>query len=634
MIIEDKHYSDDDQEKLIHDWFEGSLSPESIMIFRAKLQSPEFAKEVGRYALLSGYLRDQGGYIRDESTMPVDTTSEKVDNEPSFSKILSVADISQLYDMFEQKSRPRADLLIRRMRFHTISMVLLIFVSVTTLAVIFGYVQHQKNMDHRQANQHIAVSLPPHLTDGEPKNEDNTNYPGFNTSTNGNNKTDLPIIAVLRNVINVDWGNKPSITQGELLRARHLEFESGFLMVDFLSGVRMIVEGPADLDLKSENEVYVSKGKMSCHVTEFGRGFKIYTKEMDVIDLGTRFGLEVNGNSKPEIHVLEGKVLLQTGMEEQAVEIQEKEARRWDQGELTSVAFAPERFTQPGELASINATAVQKKFQSWREWCDMLHRDNSVILHYTASRLDKETNVLQNTVTGPKAASNGTLIGCSYGTNRWGNGESIDFRTPIDRVLFKVPGEHNMLTFLVWARVDALINEYNALIDCEEQRIWEANLPEKYKPKPVKPPFLRGIRWEIRKNGRMQFSVCHGTDKLIGDLHDIRNLNNIGSLFDWDRYVSPEPIVQPESFGQWCFLAVTYDTKRKLVTQYYNGKQVHEAVLEKPVSVPLSFVNIGNCGEPFDVQQFRLVGSFDEVMILDRVLSTSEIARIGRMGSR
>ena len=43
------------------------------------------------------------------------------------------------------------------------------------------------------------------------------------------------------------------------------------------------------------------------------RGFTIKTSDMDVIDLGTEFGLEVGSGGKAKVHVFDGKVKLNSG---------------------------------------------------------------------------------------------------------------------------------------------------------------------------------------------------------------------------------------------------------------------------------------------------------------------------------
>lgn len=614
----------DDFIDLIHVWFEGTPTPEDVARFRQRLDDPLFRKEVGHYAITSGHLRDQGGYLRDDKAVSGTGTAANVP-DACVSTLLNARDVTELYELLERnRTKTKSDPVLRRLRFHMVATLLLLLVSVVTLGVIVFSLTGDRDAGGRvvETAETIAVSYPEiaDATDGTGPLDQEAETASRSPS---NSKQEPPVVATMRNIVDVEWVGMNPVQHGEMLRAGRLAINKGLLVIDFLSGVRVIVRGPAELELNNTHEIFVSHGNLSCQVTEFGRGFKIRTPQMDVIDLGTSFGLDIVPNRKPEIHVLEGKVLVQTTKEKKAVEIEENQAFRWEGDSLGEVVFDPDRFVNLDEVQSLDRFSVEKKTHLWNDKTETFHREGHVLVHYSGQDVDLKRNLLINRAKANKLANDGVLIGCSRGLNRWGNGDAVEFRTPIDRVLFKVQGQYDTLTFLTWVRIDALTNDCTALVTCEEQRIWEANLPEKYRSKAkFEPPYLRGIRWEIAKTGQIHFNICHG-----GKVFD-------PGLFEWDIYGTGEPVIRQEEFGQWLFLAVTYDRPSASVALFVNGKCIARHKVSRPVTLPLEYLNIGNCDVPFAKVQYRLLGSVDELLILNRALPTEEIAEIHQVGSR
>lgn len=82
----------------------------------------------------------------------------------------------------------------------------------------------------------------------------------------------------------------------------------GMVRFTFPSGVKAIVEGPSQIALTSDLSVKVDGGQAWFRVPEAGHGFTVQTKQVDVIDLGTEFGVRFGGEGKLEVHVAKGIV--------------------------------------------------------------------------------------------------------------------------------------------------------------------------------------------------------------------------------------------------------------------------------------------------------------------------------------
>ena len=114
--------------------------------------------------------------------------------------------------------------------------------------------------------------------------------------------------AVMVDFADVKWvGNAPKL--GEPLMPGSLAFESGTIEMLFFNGVRSVIEGPADLLLVNDSQVFCRRGKWSVTVPPSGIGFEIQTPHGTIRDLGTQFFAAVAGE-QCDVHVLKGSVEL------------------------------------------------------------------------------------------------------------------------------------------------------------------------------------------------------------------------------------------------------------------------------------------------------------------------------------
>lgn len=87
-----------------------------------------------------------------------------------------------------------------------------------------------------------------------------------------------------------------------------LRIQSGTAAITFNSGAATIVEGPAELSLETGNRLFLKSGRLVADVPEQAYGFTVNTPRLNAVDLGTRFGVSVDGEGNSELHVMEGEV--------------------------------------------------------------------------------------------------------------------------------------------------------------------------------------------------------------------------------------------------------------------------------------------------------------------------------------
>ena len=136
-----------------------------------------------------------------------------------------------------------------------------------------------------------------------------------------------------------------------LVTGQKIELEQGLAEIEFSSGARVILQGPAQLIIEGENEATLSSGQLAAVVTQEAKGFTIRAPGMDVVDLGTEFGVAVEGTGKTDVHVFKGCVEMTTMMKSgktTTVRLKANEAAKYDKtsGKVVYASVDPHKFVR------------------------------------------------------------------------------------------------------------------------------------------------------------------------------------------------------------------------------------------------------------------------------------------------
>ena len=117
-------------------------------------------------------------------------------------------------------------------------------------------------------------------------------------------------LAMVVKLEGVHWeqAEGPHPSDGDLLAAGRFRFRSGRVSLSMLSGVMLIIEGPADVDLVAIDRVFCRQGRLRARVPEGAEGFVVSGPGSAVMDLGTEFALNVETDGKARVVVIEGEV--------------------------------------------------------------------------------------------------------------------------------------------------------------------------------------------------------------------------------------------------------------------------------------------------------------------------------------
>jgi ferric-dicitrate binding protein FerR (iron transport regulator) len=407
-----------------------------------------------------------------------------------------------------------------------------------------------------------------------------------------------------------------SAPSGEL-QPGPLQFDTGMVRIDFFSGVRMLLRGPADIEIRSASEVFINHGEASCFVSEIGRGFRLLTADGEVIDLGTAFGIRVRRDQASEVHVFEGEVSVRPTDATEFVDLKAEEAIQLGAAPQ-QLPYARDGFPSVAEIAD----RAQARYDAWLAHSESLRADTDVLLYCNFEGQQAGDGELRNQATSDSRSSHGAIIGARWSQGRWPMKSSLHFGSDSDRVLFKVPGGFRQLSMLVWARVDALPNEHQTLLLSQPPNRWRlyGNPSQEERLAAVArraPEDAYAMRWTLRPNGT-------GSVMFLMDAPD-------GSVMGAGHGL-PE-FVTPNRQGQWICLAVVYDGEAGTLRSFVDGELHFEQAAKYRGPVHLDFMEMGNLSLENGQDYYRFCGAFDEVLVAKRAMTDTEIREIYEIGA-
>jgi hypothetical protein len=416
--------------------------------------------------------------------------------------------------------------------------------------------------------------------------------------------------AMLTRTVNAAWeGHDAPDQNGDTLRAGGLHLKSGLAQIEFFSGATLLLEGDADLEIVSSSEAICRHGKVRVRVPPPARGFKLQAPGMNLVDLGTEFGLQVNrDNQRAEVQVFEGEVEAHPDGAAQ-LNLKKGEGVSSQNHTLTRLASVqPGDFVGIEKLDALSVAQKKNRYAAWSGWTQQMRHDPRLVAFFPLQRLNQWDRLAGNLALPEDSLKNGGIVGASWAQGRWPMKDALEFKRPGDRVRLRIPGAYSALTFSCWARVDGLDRKYNALL-----------LTDGYDP--------GAPHWQIYEDGRLMFSISYPDP---ADPSNVKKKRN-------QIYYSPVVFNRSET-GRWHHLAVTYDSNSGDAIQYLDGKMISQE--RSPFHQPGRKIVYGNCelgnwglpteGHKFPIRNFN--GRMDEFAIFHATLSAQEIKAIYESG--
>ncbi len=391
-------------------------------------------------------------------------------------------------------------------------------------------------------------------------------------------------VAVLARAVDAEWqGEIPRA--GGILTPGKLRLLRGLAQFEFFSGATVVVEGPAEIELVSNKEMSLGRGKARAKVPRPARGFIINGLGVGVIDLGTEFGISVD-EAGSALQVFDGEI-----------ELRDRPEHLYTGQRLAVDPFGVKRpmpaaatFADQAHLARRAEDDREKRHERWRAETLKVRADPSLLVYYTFESQEPWDRVVRNRVAtstgGTEALGGGAIVGCRWTPGRWAGKEALEFKQPGDRVRLELLGRFDSMTFAAWVRFDGLDRTLNSLFLTDD---WDQGEPH----------------WQVNRHGQMLLGV-----------------SGPGNFF------SP-PVLTAHDLGHWSHLVTVYDGTTRSVTHYLNGRPVARKVIDNYVPLVVGAAEIGNWGMPLGAKEEQvrnLNGAIDELAIFGRALSSDEVA--------
>lgn len=398
--------------------------------------------------------------------------------------------------------------------------------------------------------------------------------------------SELPAIgiAVLTQTVGATWADGMDRIAGTTLPSGDLKLLSGAILVEFYSGARVVIEGPAELELQSPGRAFLRSGKLNAHVPTQAKGFTIEMPKATVVDYGTDFGVITGGANPPEVHVFSGSV--EVALEKQPSNaLKQGEAVRLRDSQLEMMTSDPKSFLSEAELLQRGEADASKRFALWKEAGSTLSGDAGTQIHFIFDHEDWTKRQLINHALN--AHDSASIVGCPWSAGRWTGKSGLKFRGEGDRVRMSLATPMKSVSLLAWVRFDSLPHPQNVILSADSEQ-------------------PGAIHWHVTSTGALRLEIA-------------RNLGRPHA--DWEA-VNSAPFVSPTKMGHWVMLATTFDGST--IRHYGNGRLIGEGASFTPDSIKVGTAELGNWNGG---TQRHLAGTMDEFAILSRVMSDEEIRR-------
>jgi len=354
--------------------------------------------------------------------------------------------------------------------------------------------------------------------------------------------------------------------------------EEGNAELSFRNGVQAVIQGPIEFQVESDMRIILHSGRIRARVPSNATGFTVDTPEVDVVDLGTEFGVYVSKDRETQVHVFSGEVELHEEDRGAPRIVTEGFAANW------SSRNGVTDFAEPDPEAFLTSEDLRREER--RLLREELISSPDTFIYYDFSGENESPHILENRAN--PGSADGKILGPSWVQGRLPNNRALQFENHLDRVAVYAPGQFGQFTLSVWLKVDRLDSSITAIFNSDGYS-------------------GRNHHWQIIDSGAMRIAASQHF-----------------------RFTSPDSLILP---GQWVHLATTFDLEVMKSSCFVNGEMVMNRVLTSQEPIRFEQCNLGYWGQPLGWPKNRgFRGRMDEFFMQTRAMTPEEIARIYEVG--
>lgn len=397
-------------------------------------------------------------------------------------------------------------------------------------------------------------------------------------------ETSFRPIGEISAAVGVVWpeGQTP-LKSGQRLETGRFRFDEGMMELRLTNGIRIALEGPVDFRLNTLRQVFLDQGRLSCFVPPEGKGFEVTTPLMTLVDHGTEFSIDIDGEII-ETHTLTGLTeLTKTGKNN--IELPQGNAVRIDtKGNREVFPADPKTFLTERRVEQSVAEQSSRELLAWKGAAEKWNADPGLLLRFDFEDMTKTVpNVARRS-----GVSQGRVSGAGRVEGRWKDKQAVDFRSERSSVGFELSRTFSSMTLIASVRLDSLERHSHCMLASTE--LGEGKL-----------------FWQFG-GGAIRLAV-----QLPGGARTA-------------EYDSP-PRFNQRNYGAWYRIATVVDDGNKTVTHYIDGVPVSSLTIKESHPIRPGNVTLGNGLWKSRSRTNRSFGGrMDDFLLFDRALTAEEIA--------
>lgn len=198
-----------------------------------------------------------------------------------------------------------------------------------------------------------------------------------------------PVIATVAYQSHARWADEDR-RPGDAVGSGILQLEVGIIRLDFANGAAVTLQGPAEFEILNNDHTRLHRGILTAQVPDSAIGFEVETPVVEVVDLGTAFGVSVGVDGETDVCVFQGEVevsLAGNDREDSVQRVREGNAVRTRSvvDTIHSVAYETNRYEDAWPVTSgvMQATGLMKFVSPGPEFVPGRYEDSERILVFS-----------------------------------------------------------------------------------------------------------------------------------------------------------------------------------------------------------------------------------------------------------
>lgn len=417
-------------------------------------------------------------------------------------------------------------------------------------------------------------------------------------------------VAVLTHSADAVWADVDGERQnGEVLSPGWLKLKSGAVQIEFTRGARVVLEGPAEIQLLTDNEAYLRSGRLRAQVPDAAHGFTVKSSDFTVVDHGTEFGCDVPLIGAAQVHVFNGLVALHRAQVAER-QLRKDQAVQIERDTVKEIPARREQFLSDEELARREQASVRGRLVAWRSASRFFSDHPSSLLHLDFEGDPGWSRSIPNRAWRAVPEAPASMVGCQPAEGRWLGKGAVQFSRADDRLRLNLPGGYQSMSLIAWVRVDSLPDRPQSLVMADGLGTGD-------------------VQWYLSRWGELGFGV---------------HIGKSGDPTGW-RYHHSIPLITEEMLGSWLCLASIYDGTTDTVTHYLNGEAIGSERVGVRTLLQLETFEVGNWASRSGEQRLagivprgsgdaarNLQGRIDELAIFSSPLTGDEVRHFYQAG--